>query len=396
MKKTLLTICTMIILVFITNIVAGASILDRKRKHIFKISINYVDENNKKIDSDMDLFSGVEGEYSFTYKEIDGYELNDNEVKTVKFTSKNDKQTITFVYKKKEIVEEEVDVEEEVVVEPVVLDFTKEKIGIALPSGGFLGSYTIGQLLYLKEIGIDVTDFDSIVGTSVGAINAVSLLSNGLDGTVDLWNDIKDKDIYEGDLSNTDCAVFNSLLDEVFVAGNNIGNLALIIRGFAGGEVSNQPLKELLNEKVNIDKVLNSNIEVGLVTLNLSKLKTVIATNRNGLLAKDTLVDYTMMSSSCYPVFPMYEYNGEKYIDGGYLDSNNGKYLFSEFNCDKAIILDLRDNSSKYATGGDIVYCCQSQDIGSFLDTKQSTIQRNIQLGYKDMKKAMENVTIIN
>ena len=102
-----------------------------------------------------------------------------------------------------------------------------------------------------------------------------------------------------------------------------------------------------------------------------------------------------MMSSSCYPVFPIYEYNREKYIDGGYLDSNNGKYLFSEFNCDKAIALDLLNNSSKFETDDKVVYCCQSQDLGSFLDTNQETIQRNIKLGYEDMKNAMKNVKII-
>lgn len=390
MKKFILAICIILIFCFTFDITANAFSLLGNRKYIFKVSIKGIDENNKTLYIKNKVFSGTAGEYSFSCKEIEGYEIVGEKTKTVEFDSKNKRQTIIFNYQKENVIEP-VEPEEKY----VTLDFTKEKIGIALPSGGFLGSYTIGQLLYLRDIGINIEDFDSIIGTSVGSINLVSLLSNGLDNTLELWSNIKAEDIYEGDLSNTRCEELNKILDNIFVSGNNIGNLALIIRGFAGGSVSNEPLKQLLIEKANFEKVLNSDIEVGMVTLNLSKLKTVVATNKNGLLTKDTLVDYAMMSSSCYPVFPIYEYNGEKYIDGGYLDSNNGKYLFSEFNCDKAIVLDLLDNSSKFEADDKVVYCCQSQDLGSFLDTNQETIQRNIKLGYEDMKNAMKNVKII-
>lgn len=390
MKKFILAICIILIFCFTFDITANAFSLLGNRKRIFKVSIKGIDENNKTLYIENKVFSGTEGEYSFSCKEIEDYKVIGEKTKTVEFDSKNKRQTIIFNYQKESVIEP-VEPEEKC----VTLDFTKEKIGIALPSGGFLGSYTIGQLLYLRDIGINIEDFDSIIGTSVGSINLVSLLSNGLDNTLELWSNIKAEDIYEGDLSNTRCEELNKILDNIFVSGNNIGNLALIIRGFAGGSVSNEPLKQLLIEKANFEKVLNSDIEVGMVTLNLSKLKTVVATNKNGLLTKDTLIDYAMMSSSCYPVFPIYEYNGEKYIDGGYLDSNNGKYLFSEFNCDKAIILDLLDNSSKFEADDKVVYCCQSQDLGSFLDTNQETIQRNIKLGYEDTKNAMKNVKII-
>ena len=320
MKKFILAICIILIFCSAFDITANAFSLLGNRKRIFKVSIKGIDENNKTLYIENKVFSGTEGEYSFSCKEIEGYKVIGEKTKTVEFDSKNKRQTIVFNYQKENVIEP-VEPEEKC----VTLDFTKEKIGIALPSGGFLGSYTIGQLLYLRDIGINIEDFDSIIGTSVGSINLVSLLSNGLDNTLELWSNIKAEDIYEGDLSNTRCEELNKILDNIFVSENNIGNLALIIRGFAGGSVSNEPLKQLLIEKVNFEKVLNSNIEVGMVTLNLSKLKTVVATNKNGLLTKDTLIDYTMMSSSCYPVFPIYRYNGEKYIDGGYLDSNNGK-----------------------------------------------------------------------
>lgn len=351
-------------------------------KFICRVVIQGYDENNKLLYSKNKAFIGTEGEFEFSAKEVDGYEIVGESSKKVHFDRRNRNKIIKFEYRKKEAKQ-------------VTLDFTKEKIGIALPSGGFLGSYTVGQLMYLRDAGIEIENFDSIVGTSVGAINEVALLSVGLDGTIDIWNNIKSEDIYKGDLSTTKSEAFNKILDKLYTAGNNVGNLALILRGFIGGSVDNSPLRELLESKVDKDKVLNSGIEVGLVTTKLDGFKQVIATNRNGKLTSNNLIDYAMMSSSCYPVFPMAEYEGEKYIDGGYTDPNNGKYLFSEFNCDKAIVLDLQNYGNNFSDDNRVVYCAPSEDVGSFLDTNQETIQRNMKLGYEDMKKAMENVKII-
>lgn len=351
-------------------------------KFICRVVIQGYDENDKLLYSKNKAFIGTEGEFEFSAKEVNGYEIVGESSKKVHFDRRNRNKIIKFEYRKKEAKQ-------------VTLDFTKEKIGIALPSGGFLGSYTVGQLMYLRDAGIEIENFDSIVGTSVGAINEVALLSVGLNGTIDIWNNIKSEDIYNGDLSTTKSEAFNKILDKLYTQGNNIGNLALILRGFIGGSVDNNPLRELLESKVDNDKVLNSGIEVGLVTTKLDGFKQVIATNRNGKLTSNNLIDYAMMSSSCYPVFPIAEYEGEKYIDGGYTDPNNGKFLFSEFNCDKAIVLDLQNYGNNFSDDNRVVYCAPSEDVGSFLDTNQETIQRNMKLGYEDMKKAMENVKII-
>lgn len=373
-----------IVCLFVAGVLLSTSAyaFSTNSKFICRVVIQGYDENNKLLYSKNKAFIGIEGEFEFSAKEVDGYEIVGESSKKVSFDRRNRNKIIKFEYRKKEAKQ-------------VTLDFTKEKIGIALPSGGFLGSYTVGQLMYLRDAGIEIENFDSIVGTSVGAINEVALLSVGLDGTIDIWNNIKSEDIYSGDLSTTKCEAFNKILDKLYTQGNNIGNLALILRGFIGGSVDNSPLRELLESKVDKDKVLNSGIEVGLVTTKLDGFKQVIATNRNGKLTSDNLIDYTMMSSSCYPVFPIAEYKGEKYIDGGYTDPNNGKFLFSEFNCDKAIVLDLQNYGNNFSSDNRVVYCSPSEDIGSFLDTNQETIQRNMKLGYEDMKKAMENVKII-
>lgn len=373
-----------IVCLFVAGVLLSTSAyaFSTNSKFICRIVIQGYDENDKLLYSKNKAFIGTEGEFEFSAKEVEGYEIVGESSKKVHFDRRNRNKIIKFEYRKKEAKQ-------------VTLDFTKEKIGIALPSGGFLGSYTVGQLMYLRDAGIEIENFDSIVGTSVGAINEVALLSVGLDGTIDIWNNIKSEDIYNGDLSTTKSEAFNKILDKLYTQGNNIGNLALILRGFIGGSVDNSPLRELLESKVDNDKVLNSGIEVGLVTTKLDGFKQVIATNRNGKLTSNNLIDYVIMSSSCYPVFPIAKYEGEEYIDGGYTDPNNGKFLFSEFNCDKAIVLDLQNYGNNFSDDNRVVYCSPSEDVGSFLDTNQETIQWNMKLGYEDMKKAMENVKII-
>ena len=139
----------------------------------------------------------------------------------------------------------------------IQLKFGEEKIGLALASGGFLGSYELGALNYLKDTGIEVEDFNSIIGTSVGAINMVSILGRGLDVATNMFLNITSKDIYNGKIANvdTDSEIFNKVinyvLNQVYVSPNNIGNLALMVRGLLGGSLDNMPLKELLKREIN-------------------------------------------------------------------------------------------------------------------------------------------------
>lgn len=285
----------------------------------------------------------------------------------------------------------------------VILNFKDEKIGLALASGGFLGSYELGALKYLSERGIDVKDFKSIAGTSVGAVNAASLLANGLEITTDLFLNIKSDDIYNGDLvrvstkSKIVTMILSLLLKKIYSSPKNIGNIALILRGIIGGQLDNTPLKELLRREISeesIKEILEMDMDIVLCTTEINVLKQIAADK--SVLNKDNFIDYIMASSSAYPVFPSYEINGKRYIDGGYIDSNNAKYLFSKFNCDKVVIIDLMDKSKQWENNNNAAYIYPTADLGSFLDTSKKQILKNYNQGYTDAKNYFEsNVVII-
>ena len=284
----------------------------------------------------------------------------------------------------------------------VTLNFKEEKIGLALASGGFLGAYELGALKYLREAGIGVDDFDSIIGTSVGAVNLVSLLANGLDKTIELFLNVSSNDIYNGNLVkiNTRYKLLNNILSKIlkkiYTAPNNIGNLALVARGLFG-HLDNSPLKKYLDDNITdegLDKILNTDKDIALCTTKLKGFKTVVADK--SILTKDNIFNYVMASSSAYPVFPKYTINGEKYVDGGYKDSCNAQYLFKNFGCDKVVILDLADNREKWQGYKSIAYVYPTADLGSFLDTNKEQINKNFEQGYRDARIYFEdNVEII-
>lgn len=284
----------------------------------------------------------------------------------------------------------------------IQLKFGEEKIGLALASGGFLGSYELGALNYLKDTGIEVEDFNSIIGTSVGAINMVSILGRGLDVATNMFLNITSKDIYNGKIANvdTDSEIFNKVinyvLNQVYVSPNNIGNLALMVRGLLGGSLDNMPLKELLKREINeacCKEILNKNIDIAMCTLELNTLKQLVVTKEK--LKTSNLIDYVMASSSAYPVFPAYKIGFKKYIDGGYLDSNNAKYLFSKFNCNKVVIIDLMNKTKDWAENIKAAYIYPTADLGSFLDTSKEQILKNYNQGYKDIKDYFEKNVIV-
>ena len=65
--------------------------------------------------------------------------------------------------------------------------------GLALEGGGARGSYQIGAYKALVESGFR---FSSIVGTSIGAINAAVICSGGLELLEGIWKEI-DSSIFE-------------------------------------------------------------------------------------------------------------------------------------------------------------------------------------------------------
>jgi predicted acylesterase/phospholipase RssA len=70
------------------------------------------------------------------------------------------------------------------------------KIGLVLAGGGARGGYQIGAIKALEELGFK---YEVITGTSIGALNALMLLSDRKDILYKMWEELDFSSIMEHD-----------------------------------------------------------------------------------------------------------------------------------------------------------------------------------------------------
>ncbi|MBN2268472.1 MAG: patatin-like phospholipase family protein, partial [Acholeplasmataceae bacterium] len=72
----------------------------------------------------------------------------------------------------------------------------ENRIGLALGGGGARGSYQIGIVKALHEIGL-LKQITHVSGTSIGAINTLMVMADySYDRMINVWQKIKNQDIY--------------------------------------------------------------------------------------------------------------------------------------------------------------------------------------------------------
>ena len=333
--------------------------------------------------------------FTATAEEVSGYKLlaTEDPVKTCtvtnhSITSKSGR--ITFYYEEAKV---------EIIQDPVTLDLRNDKIVLVSGSGGLKGAFEVGCYKYFEEIGI-LDQFDGYVGTSIGSINTAGLMCMTMDELENLWLNIKQTDIYNGELTSIENKQLDELMQKL-LADKNYGDLMIIlvavINQFNGtGCLDNSPLKEFLNKKLDLDAIYANPNDFALCTLNLKTLKREVYSKAN--TPKEDFVERVMESSSAFPVFPLRDYKGGKYIDGGFYPSaHNYDVAFDNLGATKAVVIDILayQPSEEAINDPNTIYIyAEAGTIGSFLD--MSDIPGAIQVGYNAAKKAFqESVNII-
>ena len=133
-----------------------------------------------------------------------------------------------------------------------------QKIGLVLPGGGARGAYQVGVLKAISDIqgSIEGSPFDVISGTSAGAINAsmisaeISNFHQSILKLENVWGGFKTNQVYRTEKLFMLKQSFHWLL--TLISG---GLLIKNPRSF----LDNQPLRELLKEKINFETI-NHNI----------------------------------------------------------------------------------------------------------------------------------------
>lgn len=248
--------------------------------------------------------------------------------------------------------------------------------GLVLGGGGARGSYEVGVWKALRELKIPIC---AVVGTSVGALNAAMIVQGDFDTTYKYWTELSTESVIAG----------NRKQDERKKKYIEFIDMVKEIVASKGLDVT--PLKEMLSELVDEDKVRESEMELGMVTFSLTDKKPLSLFKED--IPKGKLVDYLIASAS-FPAFKPQEIDDKLFIDGGVSDTLPIS-LMIEKGIKKIIAVDIEGPGiyRRYDnTGLEIIYIKPVEGLGPVLDFNGETAKKNIQIGYYDTLKKFKKL----
>ena len=225
----------------------------------------------------------------------------------------------------------------------------KKEYGLVLSGGGTRGAFQIGAWKAIQELGINIK---GIVGTSIGALNGALFLQDDFYSTVRLYEQIKIDNIMKVEGVDSNKNIFNL---------SNIFNLAADYRKQKG--IDNTPLREMIKQNIDMDKLYNSEIDFGLVAYSVTN-RTPLQKFK-GEIPKEQMEDY-LLATSCFPIFKPQSINGEEYFDGGLYDNTPANMLI-EKGYKNIIITDIAGMGFSRKTVNKDVYVkviSPSEDLG--------------------------------
>lgn len=255
-------------------------------------------------------------------------------------------------------------------------------LGVALEGGGARGAFHIGAIKALREEGYEI---NGIVGTSIGAFNAAMIAQGDFEKCFDLWNNVTPQQLF--DIEDRQMAnVINRNLDMKTISYFSSEAKKIIVNK----GIDTENLKRVVNELIDEEKLRNSNVDFGLVTVELGPLSPIQVLKED--IPKGKLKDY-IMASARYPGLKMGQLDGKSYLDGGFYD-NCPVSLLSKKNYDK--IIAIRLNSSKKLRHIDddvnVIEIQPSMDLGGTFIFTNDLAHRNIKLGYYDTIRVIKKL----
>ncbi len=263
-------------------------------------------------------------------------------------------------------------------------DFDKE-YGIVLEGGGAKGAYQIGVWKALLECNVKIK---GVSGVSVGALNGALMCMGDYEAAEELW-----KNITYSDIMNVNDQQMQYLIKK------DIKNLDLksftkdTSRVVADKGIDISPLKTLLQEKIDVEKIKNSPIEFVFGTFHVNKLKELEITAQE--LEEDSLKDY-LLASALLPAFKNEKMNGQRYLDGGMFNNVPVDMLVNRGYKNILVVRIFGIGLQKYVKIPEDVHITQISpriQLGGILEFNADKSKRNIDLGYFDGLRCLKSLS---
>ena len=256
------------------------------------------------------------------------------------------------------------------------------KKGLVLEGGGTKGAYQIGAYEALRDLGIKIT---GIAGTSIGALNGAFIAQGDFEAMKDIWVNYDYKSFM-----NIDEDTYERYKNIEMKAKNLHDVVDLMNKARKKQGIDITPLRKLLEEKINEDKIRKSNIDFGITTAYWDgKIFPQLLYVED--IPRGRLVDYLIASASL-PIFDLDKLDDKLYLDGMFSD-NIPINMLAQRGYDDIVVIRLVDDFlgkriiNKY-NNLNLKVIVPSQSLGGSLNKDKDHMESNIKLGYLDTMKA--------
>lgn len=253
------------------------------------------------------------------------------------------------------------------------------KLAISLAGGGAKGSYEMGCYKALHELKIRP---NIVTGTSIGALIGCLIASDEFEKAMELNSLMCLEQVMKNGISYDES--FESLINQ----SNRILSFFKQYLHDKGADIT--PFKELIKNSCDEKKLRESDIDFGCMIVEYPSLNPLAITKSE--MEEGFLHDYLLASASCFPAFPIHEFNGKSYVDGGYYDNLPVSLAF-EMGADEIIMIDLNHKKiihPEYLNRPNITAIIPTQELGNFLDFDRKHLDYNFNMGYYDTLKAFK------
>ena len=258
-----------------------------------------------------------------------------------------------------------------------VIDMSKE-YSIVLDGGGARGAYQIGAWKALKEAGIRI---NAVAGTSVGALNGAMICMDDLELAEKIWREISYSKVMDVD---------DEWMDNLFQKENSLGDiLKELWKMLSEGGLDISPLKEMIHNVADEEKIRNSGIEFCIMTFSVTDLKPLDLSIED--IPEGMLEDFLLASAYLF-LFKSEKLHGKTYMDGGIVDNVPRASLI---NRGYRNLIEIRINGpgrEPYVKMPDDMTVYQIEPrvkLGSIIEFNKKRSSQNLKIGYYDAKRVL-------
>lgn len=256
-----------------------------------------------------------------------------------------------------------------------VIDLTKE-YGLVLDGGGARGAYQIGAWKALAEAGVKI---NAVAGTSVGALNGALICMGDVERAERIWNEITFSRVMDVD---------DAWMEGLFNRENSLREIVSeVIRHLSEGGVDITPLRELIRENMDEQKIRESGIELCLLTFSISQMKEMDLSIHD---IPEGMLDDFLLASAYLIGFKNEKLHGQTYVDGGVVNNFPINSLLDR-GYDNIIQIRIygpgRTPKARLDEDTIVHEIAPKVKLGSIIEFQQKRSRQNLKLGYYDAKR---------